>query len=253
MKWAPLSLLLALLAGCNATDSAIREDPEHAPDKLAEIDTQLGIEYMRDGQNDVAMRKLQKAINADPNYASAYNVLGLLYLRLGENDKANASFKKALDLSPKDPEVLNNYGLFLCHQGDATQAQTLFARAVQNPLYKTPEAAYTNAGICAREQQKDLAAAEKFFRQALNAEPKMPTALLEMARVCVAQQKYLPARGYLQRYVEVAPQTAQSLWLGVQVEHQLGDRDAESSYALSLKRNFPDAEETHKLLESGAP
>ena len=40
------------------------------------------------------------------------------------------------------------------------------------------------------------------------------------------------------------------LWLGIQIERIVGDTDNESSYALQLRRQFPDSEEA-KLLENG--
>ena len=36
----------------------------------------------------------------------------------------------------------------------------------------------------------------------------------------------------------------------VQIEHELGDKNAASSYAMLLRANYPDAPETKLLLES---
>ncbi|HTT07201.1 MAG TPA: type IV pilus biogenesis/stability protein PilW [Gammaproteobacteria bacterium] len=248
-------LLLAglFMAACEF-NPAKSETPEAtskpANNHLAEIYTQLGIEYMNNGQNEVAMKKLQRALEIDSNYALAHNAMGLLDARLGENEKALASFKRALDISPNDPNILNNYGLFLCRAGKAAEGQEQFALALKNPLYQNPEIAYTNAGICA-EQQKDPAGAEVFLRQALEHDPKMAVALLEMAKVSLQQEKYLPARGYLERYSSEAPHTAQSLWLGVQIERKLGNKDAAGSYAVTLKGKYPDSPEARQLQESG--
>jgi type IV pilus assembly protein PilF len=60
----------------------------------------------------------------------------------------------------------------------------------------------------------------------------------------------MQARAYLQRYSAIAQLNARALWLGVQIERQLGDRDAEASYALQLQKNFPDSQQTKQLLES---
>lgn len=247
----PLRVVLlcgAFLAACQS--NPVFEPAEHTPNKLAEINTQLGVEYMKEGQYETALKKIRKAIEVDPQYADAYNVLGLIYARLGENDKAEASFKKAVALAPRESSALNNYGQFLCKLGRSEEAQKMFAGAVENPLYTTPEVAYTNAGICALDQQNDIAAAEKYLRNALAKNPKMPAALLQMAKISYQQERTLPARGYLQRYAEVAAHTPQSLWLGIQIEKKLGDRDAEASYAMTLKGKFPSSQETRLLLES---
>jgi type IV pilus assembly protein PilF len=48
----------------------------------------------------------------------------------------------------------------------------------------------------------------------------------------------------------VAPHTPHSLWLGIQIERVLGDRNALSSYGMLLRNNFPAAEETKLYLKS---
>ena len=205
---------------------------------------------MKQGRDDIAMKKLQHAIDSDPNYAAAYDVLGLLYSKLGESRKAEESFKKALSLDPNNSGMLNNYGLFLCTHGKAEEGQKKFAAAIANPLYRTPDIAYTNAGICAI-QQNDANAADTYFRKALGFNPKMPIALLQMAKLSFAGGKYLPARAYLQRYEAVASPSAESLWLGVRIEKKLGNKDREASYAVSLRGKFPDSDETKLLDNSG--
>ena len=55
------------------------------------------------------------------------------------------------------------------------------------------------------------------------------------------------ARAYLQRYAEVAQHTAESLWLGVRTENQLGDKDQMASYGLKLRAKFPDSEQAKYL------
>lgn len=246
-----LSLAAALVA---CQPRAVVEQPAGteagAATRLAEINTQLGVEYMKTRNYETALKKLQKAVAADPNFPRAYDVLGLLYARLGEEEKAAGSFERALDLAPNDASILNNYGQFLCRQGDAERAQQLFAKAVQDPLYRTPDVAYTNAGICALEQQKDKSAAEAFLRQALAKNAEMPVALLQLTKLNYEQNKYLAARGYLERYGQVAAHSSQSLWLGVQIERKLGNEDAASSYGMTLKGKYPDAAETRAYLET---
>ncbi len=73
-----------------------------------------------------------------------------------------------------------------------------------------------------------------------------------MSDLSYNQGNYLSARGYLQRYLEIANHTPISLWLGIRIERELGDKNALSSYALSLRNNFPDSKEARLLQESGA-
>lgn len=219
-------------------------------DRLAEINTQLGVEYMKDGQYETALKKLEKAIEIDSNYARAYDVLGLLYALLGEKADAEKNFKRALELAPNDSSILNNYGQFLCRNGKAAEGQAMFARAVENPLYQTPENTYTNAAICALEQQKDRSTAQEFLRKALERNPEMPIALLRMSQVIYESNNYMAAKGYFERYKQVASHTAESLYLGVQIERKLGDSEAADNYAMLLKEKFPDSQEAHQLMKS---
>jgi type IV pilus assembly protein PilF len=114
-------------------------------------------------------------------------------------------------------------------------------------LYKTPEFAYTNAGVCALKIP-DVAKAEEYFRQALKINPRFGDALFEMAQLNFNRTNYLPARAYLQRHMEVSQRTSASLWLGIRIERALGDTATADIYAKLLKTDFPNSKETELLL-----
>ena len=181
--------------------------------KIAALDTQIGIEYMREGSNELALKRLQKALTVDANYVDAHNGLGLLYSQLREYDLAEKNFKSALRTDPGNSFALNNYGQFLCQQKRYPEGQLQFAAAVKNPLYDTPEAAYTNAGLCALDAQ-DNKAAEEYFRAALGNNPEMRTALLAMAQISLDRPDVLEANRYLARYLRDAPQTPPHAGIG---------------------------------------
>lgn len=233
-------LLATLLAGCQ---SAPRNDT--APEdriKLAEINTQLAIAYMRDGDNELALNKLEKAVEADPRSVGAHTTLGMLHARLGQHEEAEKHYRAALDLDPGNTSALNNYGQFLCQQKRYEDGQARFREAVANPLNRTPALSHNNAGICALDAG-DKASAEQSFRSALQMDPRLPPALLAMAQLSFDQANHLQARAYYQRYLEVGQQSPRTLWLGIRIEHALEDRDAVSSYAVQLKNRFPDSPE----------
>lgn len=235
-------LLLILVTACQSQNLR-KSDLE----KSSDINVELGILYMRDGDYEQAMQKLTKALEQNPRNAGAHNALGLLHTRLQQYDKAEPYFKTSLQLEPENSPYLVNYGAYLCSMGKLHEAEQVFLRAVANPLYKTPEYAYTNAGYCLHDT--DMEKAEFYYRKALQVNSRFSQALLHMARVSMAQRHYLRVRAYLQRYSEVAAHTPTTLWLGVQAEKALGDRDAASGYALRLKLNYPDANETAQLLK----
>ncbi|MEX2352748.1 MAG: type IV pilus biogenesis/stability protein PilW [Gammaproteobacteria bacterium] len=253
MRFRLLSLLfLVALYGCASTVDNTSLRPRETSNEAATANLNLGIEYMRNGNLERALERLNRAHQADPNYYATHNAYGLLYQRLGDNTLAERHFRRAIALNNNDSPSKNNLGSFLCQNGRYEEAEQIFLSAASNPLYETPEIAYANAGTCAM-MNDDEQDAEKYFRQALSINPGVPIALIQMAQLSYAQENYLSARGYLQRYQSVARNTAESLLLGIRVEQQLGDRDAVSSYEMMLKNNFPDSEEIQQLRQSPSP
>jgi len=242
-----LFVVFITLSGC-ATGPLNEPGPEQDANKTARLNLELGLAYMEQKDYKRAMNRLQKSIKADPQYSDAHNAMAVLYARLGKDEKADAHYKKAIRLAPENSGALNNYGQFLCTHGQREKADALFKKALANPLYETPQYANLNAGICAKDNN-DFEQAEIYFRAALKQDPYFAPALYQMADLSYSQKQYLPARGYLERFAETARHSARSLWLAVRVEKALGDRDAEASYALRLKNNFPDSQETRLLLK----
>ena len=245
-----LALIAFHIAGCASQQP--QQDKKVDREKLASVNTKLAFQYMQEQEYEIALKKLNKALNADPGFVDAHNALGLLHNQLGQFDDAERSFKKALRIEPDNSSTLNNYGQFLCQRGRFEEGEQRFLEAVANPLYKRPALAYSNAGTCALDAGR-TEAAESHLRAALEIENRLAPALIQMADISFRLERHLAARGYLQRYQEVANHTARSLWLGVQVERVLEDRDAEASYALLLEKGFPDSNETRLYLESREP
>lgn len=240
---------LGLLSGCAGGGSSNRNaGPGVTPttNNVAATNLNLGIEYMRAGNMELALDRMKRALDADPNYFGTHTALGLLYQHLGEPALAERHFKRAVALNPGDSGSKNNYGLFLCQRNRFDEAEKIFLQAAVNPLYETPDAAYANAGTCALLNKKPEAA-EKYFRQALTINPQISSALIQMAQISYDADNYLIARGYLQRYQATARHTAASLLLGIKIERQLGDRNAVASYELLLKNNFSDSVEAGQI------
>ncbi len=249
--WLSISLFCALQLGC-ATGSSTgpQVGPGGTADQLANINAQLGLGYLGNGQLDLAWERLNAALEADPDYATAHNGMALVYNRLDEPEKAEEHFKRAIALNPSDSAAQTNYGSFLCEHGRIDEGEKYFMKAVENPLYKNLAMAYTNAGTC-KLRVDDPLGAEFYFRAALRADPRFPVALMNMAELSFDGGHYMAARAYMQRYEEMSRHDSRSLWLGIRIEDELGDKDAVSSFAMLLKANYPDSPETRKLLESG--
>ncbi len=93
-----------------------------------------------------------------------HSARGMLYDRLGKPEKADNEFRTALRLAPHDPDMINNYAVYLCQNGRTDEGVKNFLEAARNPLYRTPEAAYTNAGVCLRAAKRDDEARAAFMK-----------------------------------------------------------------------------------------
>jgi type IV pilus assembly protein PilF len=209
----------------------------------------MGIAYMRDGQDAVALKKLRRAIEVDPDSPDAHNVLAILYERLGEDKLAEENYDRAAALDPRDPYIRNARGSYFCKQGKYEMALQEFELALDNPLYPTPWVAMTNAGLCTA-RSGDKVKAEEYYRRALTANKRYTPALFQMAEISFENHNDMSARAYLERFHSGAPATAASLWLGVRVEQRLGDRIKAVEYKRRLLKEFPDAPEIQALNQS---
>jgi type IV pilus assembly protein PilF len=252
-------VLMVFLAACagQSKQQSMTNVPQSAakpasPQERARIHTDLAALYYSRASYGVALQESMIAVEADPQYGPAYNVLGLVQMELKEDAAADRSFKQALALDPNDSEANNNYGWFLCNRGRESEAIPYFLAAIRNPLYRTPELAYTNAGICSRKLGNDKDA-ESYFLQALKLQPGQPRALQGLAEIYLQRGDYSGTRQLVGRFLEVAQPTPEVLWLGVQAARGLGDRNAEASYGLQLRRRFPDSKEALALKSGSNP
>ncbi len=239
------SILLSACAGSGAVDT----DDETLGRKSAESNTSLGLEYMNRGQLEVALGKLKKAVVDDPGYAPGHTVLAVLYERIGELELAGKHYQSAYKADPANGDVNNNYGVYLCKTKNANSATRHFLKALEDPFYRSPAVALTNAGSCALSQNK-IAEANDYSRRALQYDPKFPDALVTMARLSFMEKNYLRSRAFMQRYEVSSNHTAGTLLLGFQLESALQDDAAADAYLLALRNSFPDSAQAEQALRS---
>jgi len=251
-----LGVIAALaLAACTTTEvqppaGASKPDLKEA----ARLNTQLGIDYMRKGQFDLALEKLRKALDQDDELGMAHSAIALVYQQKGEPKLASQHYKEALSINSDDAVTLNNFGIFLCGQGKAEDAEEVFLRAAKNKDNRVPADAWANAGVCLRSVPKARDRAEGYLREALRLNPKHANALVTMAQYCYDKKDYLRARAFLQRYEIASRPTAQTLWIGAQTERALGDMNSARSYERRLRTEFPESAEADALSKrSGKP
>ena len=241
-------LAAGLLAAC-VSSSSVPGD-KVSLQQASQFNVELGVAYMQQGRRDLAMEKLQLALKQDSDNANAYMAIGLLYNSTGDTQRADENFRIALRKAPDNPQTQNNYAVFLCQHGKPRESEQYFLKAAENPLYPTPEAAYTNAGVCANKIPNRTEAAG-YFRRALAINPNFPDALYQMARMSYEQKQYLEARAFIERFISAAPKPRpEVLLLGMRTERALGNQQAAVNYAKQLIRQFPNSPEAQQLTQS---
>lgn len=248
-KWIVMAaVLLAGCAGQPAGESGVANTQVDSESRQrARAFTDLAHAYLSRTQYKIALDELRKAITADSRFGPAYNAYGLIYMELAEDTLAEENFRRAIELDRSDSESRNNYGWFLCTRGRYDEGLEQFSAALRNPLYAKPEQAMANAGLCA-ERKGDLVLAEANLLKSLKLQPDNPNTVLKLAGLHFRQGRLLEAQRLLGRHAELAPPTAESLWLGVRLERRLGDRAQEAAYGLQLRKRFPDSNEARLLL-----
>lgn len=242
-------LIAGLLAACATTSdpTSVRGGVDRvSPVRGAEINTRLGIGYLERGQLQIAMEKLQLALQHDPDHVPAHLTLALIHEQIGDAQNARRHYRQAARLAPNDGGTQNAYAVFLCRQGEFPEADRRFLSATEDPFYATPEVAWTNAGACAR-RSGDLDKANQYLRQALEHDPEYPDPLYHLAEINYQQGEAFRARAFLQRYEAFAAPEAAALWLGYQIETRLGNATEANQYASRLDREFPDSDQAREL------
>ena len=210
--------------------------------EASELNTQLAIGYIQRQQYKPAKDKLEKAMEQNPDNVMAFKTMAYLYAVLGLTEEAEIKYEEAMELSPDDPDLLNSYGAFLCANNRLDEAQQKLEKAYSNPFYENLYLAQSNAGSC-YVTQGEYKKAEPLLRKSLRINPKLPGSLISMAEVGVKTERYLMARAYIQRYHQVKPASAESLWLQIQAEKALGAKDHYMEYARQLINDFPDSDQ----------
>ncbi|HEX7833093.1 MAG TPA: tetratricopeptide repeat protein [Thermoanaerobaculia bacterium] len=202
------------------------------------------VQYILRGQYDAALRQLEGAKTSGAAPADIENVRGLALLLSGETKQALASFDKALALNPhlsearlnraiarlrlqdfasasKDFEGVYNdersalrgdaayhNAIALDKLGRAIDAEEWLSRALT--LDPSLDAALLYSGML-RERRGDLQGAGRAYLDYLKKHPDSATAMLRFALSAQKSGSIDTAKKYLQRVLEVAPNSADAL------------------------------------------
>jgi type IV pilus assembly protein PilF len=241
--------LAAALSACHSSPPPYQNPDRHRkpePEQAAIANMKMALEYMRINNLAQARDRIERALGEAPDNPNVQETAGLVYERLNDLPKAKHAFSAAARLGKNDPDILNSYAGFLCRTGKAAEGEKLFIQVAQNPVYRTPEVALLNAGVCLGSSG-DVVDAERYFNRALTIKPNMPEALLQLGNLAYSRGDYKQALDDVQRYLAVNAPSAEILWLGFRTQRKLGDTPGAIVFGRRIQTEFPDSEQAQQL------
>lgn len=199
-----LLLSSLVLAGCasNKTPQYTpiqTADPKNMssdPKEVAKVRTAIASQFIRDHQLDDAKRQLERALEADKNYAPAYDMMGVLLQQEGSPinlQKAEGYFKQAIQLNPEFTQAHNNYGVYLSQMKRYNEALKQFEIAGSTLGYEGRPSALENLGRTALKLNQTELATQSFMK-ALDANRQSVIARIELTDIFIKQGKYQNAQ-----------------------------------------------------------
>ena len=142
-------------------------------------------EAMRSEDEEKRVALLEKAIQAEPEYAEAFMELGISYKRLGEIEKAEVALRKSIALDDDGLAHLFLGNLFFSlEEWDAAEKEFMEAQTrlpdVATPLWCQADV-YRKKG--------DLGTSERLYRAAVAIEPDSADALARLGRALLENNK----------------------------------------------------------------
>lgn len=238
MKSLLLLLILSslVLQAChNVEDKSTQLIDANKRMAAANYNIQLGMGYLKQGDNPRAKHKLLTALKLNPHSAEAHSAMAYFLEKTGDTDTAGKYYSKALSLAPKSGSQLNTYGAFLCRMGQYAEAENYFLKAVKDVNYLNTAAAYENAGLCAAAIPNENKA-ELYFLKALMQDSRRAPSLYELVLLKLKQNQANSALRYLQKYSALTFANQDLLKLGLLAAARAKRLDLETEYNMYINR-----------------
>ncbi len=186
------------------------------------------------GRLQEAVQEFERALELDPQYASAHASLIALYWKLGDFPQAEQHYRRAVELSPGSPEPHLNYALLLAQQNRPQEAAKAFQKCLDiNPTHAE---AHTQYGFLL-EKQARLKEAERHYRQALESAPNHRQAHFLLGRCLLNRGQTTAAIEHLRQ--TLTPEDERTPWFLRALSGayaQGGDRELARHYAREAQR-----------------
>ncbi len=250
-----LSLIVcALFAGCVTTTTnpfGAKEDKG----KAVTSHIQLGLAYIERNNMERARKKLNRALELDPESAGAHAALGLVYQKEGENSLAESQFVKSLKFDPAFTRGRTYYAAFLYSQGRFQEAFNQFEAASQDTEFASRAQVFSNMGLCA-SKLGNHGEALKAYEKSLVLNADQPDLLISVVNLQINEQNYAAAQRYFNQFLRMVSastgvtHTPLSLYLGIQIADYSQNTQLKNGYAELLKVLYPQSSEYMRYRDS---
>jgi predicted O-linked N-acetylglucosamine transferase (SPINDLY family) len=201
----------------------------------------LGVMAHQQGQHELAVDYIGRAIAIKANEARFHNNLGATYRALGKLQEAMTHYQTAIALHPAYAEAYNNLGNVLREQGKLDEAEAQYRQAVAlRPDYAE---AHHHLGNVLREQGK-LDEAEAQYRQAVAIKPGLAEAFFNLGNVLKELQRPIEAEAQYRQALALQPGYAEAhnnVGSLLQEQGKLAEAEDQYRQAIALKSDYPEA------------
>jgi type IV pilus assembly protein PilF len=202
----------------------------------------LASAYFEQGQIEVAQQEVRAALEIDPNFADAYSLLGLIHQRDNAPLFAQQSFEHAIQLaaghSPQQAAIQHNLGWLFCQQNRLPEAQLQLTRAAETPGYRLAGKTWMALGVC-QLRSGETADAHLSFEKSLAYDGNNVVSRYQLAKLDFQSGAAMTAQQTLSPLNASSQASADSLWLGIQLDNVLKQTQDMHKLGAQLMKKFP--------------
>jgi Tfp pilus assembly protein PilF/DNA-binding NarL/FixJ family response regulator len=175
--------------------------------RIASIQADAGITYLKMGRIDEAVDRLEQAAAIDPNLARAQAALGKAYLETGRPAEAERAFERAARLDPQNTEVQTALAESYLESGKPEAAERLYRKLLKH----SPEDGFllNRLGMAMRRQGR-LDRAIAHYLEAIGIKPGDENLLFNLGRGYYESGDPGRAEAALTRCLEINPELVQA-------------------------------------------
>lgn len=243
-----LSVILLTACVSEPLPEGFKDADDFDPVNAAKTRISLGLTYLQNGNYSQAKFNLDKALQFAPRLADAHYSMAYYYQLVGEIELAEEAYQTAMDFEPNNADIANTYGAFLCRQGKYDKAKKYFLKAVNSDNYVSTAETYENLALCSKSQGQ-LEDAKTYLQSAINHQPSRGKSLFLLTELQIENAQWPEAKQSLNRYEKVARVSAESLWMHIQIEEGLGNKDSAMGYGDMLIRMYPRHNRTQQYVK----